>query len=185
MTAAPDASDAAGFAGTTYVPPRSPEDDHPLWLALKVGLSMFLADLIASTIGFQAPTWSIILAAYLSTQPPQSSAGAAGRKLLAMVGGVALGVGSGYVHQFVPNQGVALTFAGLGLIAGVLATRSADYVFAAVVATVITFVAQTGEETVLVEGLRAAAMIVIGCLVAPAVVWSVERVRAWRHERGA
>ena len=173
-----------GLAGTGYVPPETPEQDSPLWLGLKIAAAMFLADLIASTIGFEAPTWSIIVAAYLSTQPPLSSVGGAKEKLMAMVVGLALGTLFAWLHQFVPAQGVALTFGVIGFVAGALAVRSSNYVFAGVVATIVTFTAQTGEEPVLTEAVRAGCMIAIGCAVGPAVVWAVERLRAWRHARG-
>lgn len=175
--------DEPGFAGTTYHPPAQPEEDHPLWLALKIGLSMFLADLICSLIGFAAPTFAIITAAFLSVQPPQQSVGSAARKLVAVLVGASLGVAAAYGHSFLPANGIAATFAVIGLVGALLANRSSDYLFAVVVATVITFSAQSGEETVLVEALQGAATILIGCVVAPSVVWGVERLRAWRHER--
>ena len=167
-----------------YEPPQNPTDDHPGWLATKIAVAAFLADFIASTlIGFPSPTWSIILATYLACQPPESGAASAGRKLLAMMVGVVLGVAGAWANQFVPNGASAATFLVIGIVGGTLAARSADYVFAAVVATVITFSAQSGEELVIVEALQAAIMIVVGCIVGPTVVFLVERFRAWRHGR--
>ena len=96
-----------------YEPPQNPTDDHPGWLATKIAVAAFLADFIASTlIGFPSPTWSIILATYLACQPPESGAASAGRKLLAMMVGVVLGVAGAWANQFVPNGASAATFLG-------------------------------------------------------------------------
>lgn len=168
-----------------YEPPPSPDEDHPLWLGAKVAVAMFLTDFLLSTlIGFDAPTFGIIVAAFLATQPPQSSIGSALRKFAGALVGAGLGIAGAYANQFVPTNGAAVTFAVIGLVAGILATRSADLVFAVVLATVITFGGQTGNETVLVEGVQAALMILAGCVIGPAVVWAVEKLRAWLHHRG-
>ncbi|WP_308915673.1 hypothetical protein [Jannaschia sp. LMIT008] len=169
-----------------YAPPQSPEEDHPLWLAIKIGTAMFLADLVCSNlIGFSSPTWSIILAAYLSVQPPIAGRASAGRRLLAMLLGLSLGVAGAYANQFVPNGASAATFAVIGLVGGYMASKGADYLFAAVVATVITFVGQSGEETVFVEAMQAGIMILVGCIVGPGTAWTVERLRGWLHDRGS
>lgn len=167
-----------------YEPPESPVDDHPLWLGAKIATAMFLADILLSTVvGFQSPTWGILVAAFLATEPPQSSHSAALKKFAAAALGAVLGVAGAYANQFVPGNGAALTFAVIGLIGGILASRSADLIFAVVVGTVITFVGQTGNETVFVEAMQAALMILAGCVIGPSVVWAVEKLRAWLWQR--
>ena len=163
-----------------YEPPRSPEDDHALWLALKIGAAMFLANLIATNLGFMTPTWSIILAAYLAMEPPVSSAKTAFGKVIAMAVGLCLGIVGAYLNDGMTSL-PSVTFGVVGLVAGFLATRSANYLFAAVVATIITFTAQGGNQPIIEEAVAAACMIAIGCLTGPSVVWVVERLRAWRQ----
>ena len=174
-----DARDSA-----PYEPPEGPVDDHPLWLGTKIAIAMFLADLILSTgLKLESPTWGILVGAFLATEPPQNSGGAALKKIGAALIGAVLGIAGAYANQFVPGGASAVTFAVIGLVAGALASRSADLLFAAVVATVITFVGQTGNETVVGEAIMAAIMIGVGAIVGPLVVWTVERLRARLHDR--
>lgn len=158
-------------------PPDGPEDQHPLWLGAKIATAMFLAHAICTLIGFETPTWGVIVAAYLATQAPWSGIESAKQRALATAVGLALGVAGAWGNQFVPEGFALVTFVAVGLVAGWMASRDATYLFAAVVATVITLTAQTGNETVLVEALRAAMMIAIGCAVGPAVVWAFETAR--------
>ena len=173
-----DATHHPDDGDTGYSAPTSPEEDHPLWLGGKIAAAMFLADAICSVIGFESPTWSILVAAFLATQPPQQAQSNALKRVVATGLGLVLGVVGAWANQFVPTGAAAVTFVGIGLVCGWVATRDAAYLFTVVVATVITFTAQTGNETVLVEALRAALMIGIGCIVGPTVVWAVESLRA-------
>ena len=178
-----DQADGDDDARAPYRPPSSAQKDRVAWLALKIAGAMSLAHLAAVSIGFVQPTWTVIVAGYLAMQPPEGSLSSAGRRAWATAAGLALGIAGAWLHQFVPTGAVAVTFLVIGAVGAALAVRDATYMFAAVVATIITLTAQTGNETILVEALRAALMIAIGCVVGPAVVWAVERVRAWRHGR--
>ena len=169
-------------ARDAYHPPESAEDDHWLSLGAKVAIAMFLGDLVARASGFDDPTWSVISAAYLATSPPFASIGAVLRKLLALTVGIALGCGGAFLAE--PLAGVpSLHFAVVGLIVGALATRSADYLFAAVVATIVTFVGARGGDPLPEVLTTTACMVIIGCAVGPGVVWSVERGRRLLAER--
>lgn len=177
--------DTGRFDARDYVPPQSPEEDHPLWLGGKIALAMVLTHLLCAWIGLTRPTFGVITAAFTATQPPDSSLSSAGQRLAATAAGVALGVGGAYANQFVPAGpwSAVATFAVIGLVAGLLATRSSTMIFTVVVAVVITLTAQDGNETVLAEAMQAAIMIGVGCIVGPAVVWAVEHGRGRLHIR--
>ena len=169
----PDADDG-------YSPPQAPEDDTWYWLGAKVAVSMLLADLVARSGGFDSPTWSVLTAAFLATSPPVASAKAAGKKLVALAVGVALGAAGAWSAELL--SGVpALHFALIGMIAGILGSRSADYLFAAVVGTVVTFVGSGGGDPLPEVVTTTTCMVLIGCIVGPAVVWCMERIRRALH----
>ena len=176
------ARDHAEREDGAYSPPRSPEDDTALVLGLKVGIAMLLADMIARGIGFPSPTWSVLTAAFLATSPPIASANAAVKKIVAMLVGITLGVAGAYAAQAM-SAVPSLHFLVVGLVAGFLGSRSADYLFAAVVGTVVTFVGSGGGDPTAEVATRTVCMILIGCAVGPVVVWAVERVRRAAHER--
>ena len=159
-----------------YHPPESPEQDHFLSLGLKVALAMLVADFVARRLGFEAPTWSVLTAAFLATAPPVASAKAAGLKLVALAVGVALGTAGAFAASWLESV-PSIHFAIVGFVAGALGSRSADYLFAAVVGTVITFIGSGGEDPLGEVVVRTTAMILIGCAVGPVVVWVVERVK--------
>ena len=172
---------ARGEAG--YTSPQSPDRDHPLALGVKVGLAMWLADMIARALGFEAPTWSVLTAAFLATNPPLASARAAVRKTVALAVGLTLGVVGAYAAQAM--SGVpTVHFAVVGLFAGWLGSRSPDYLFAAVVGTVVTFVGSGGGDPTAEVATRTICMVLIGCVIGPVVVFAVERVRRFWHDRG-
>ena len=184
----PDGSDApdADAAGDEYRPPGSPGEDHPVPLAIKVGLSMALAHWLAVAAGFDTPTWSVLSAAYLATSPPFATPVAAAKKLLAAGIGIALGVAGAFAAQALEGSTLA-HMALVGAVAGALATRSPDYLFAAVVGTIVTFVGASGGDPLAEVAVRTACMILIGCAAGPVVVFAVERVRRalWRRRREA
>ena len=165
-----------------YRSPRSPADDHPLALALKIGLAMLLADAIARGLGFESPTWSVLTAAFLATSPPIESARAAVKKVIAMAVGLTLGVLGAFAAKAM--SGVpSIHFALVGAVTGLLGSRSPDYLFAAVVGTVVTFVGSGGSDPTIEVVTKTTCMILIGCLVGPAIVFAVERARRWWHAR--
>ena len=175
------ASDAdAGSDG--YQPPQSPEDDHPLVLGLKVAFAMLIADFVARSLGFSQPTWTVLTAAFLATSPPVASAKAAGRKLVALGVGIVLGLVGAYAAGWL-SAVPSLHFALVGFVAGWLGTRSADYLFAAVVGTVVTFVGSGGGDPTIEVATQTVCMVLIGCAIGPAVVWAIERVRRWHWRR--
>ena len=179
----PDGPDEDG-GEDAYRPPRSPGEDRPVPLALKVGLSMSLAHGAALAAGFQTTTWSVLAAAYLATSPPFATPVAAGKKLAAGAIGIALGVAGAFAAQIL--EGAVLVHMGLvGAVAGTLATRSPDYLFAAVVGTIVTFAGSAGGDPLAEVAVRTACLILIGCAVAPVVVFAVERVRRalWHRRR--
>ena len=148
-----------------------------------MGLAMLIADAVARASGFEQPTWSVLTAAFLATSPPIGSIKAALRKLVALAVGIALGAAGAYAATLM--SGVpSLHFALVGLVAGFLGSRSPDYLFAAVVGTVITFVGSGGGDPLPEVVTTTACMVLIGCVVGPAVVWFVERVRRVWAERG-
>ena len=159
-----------------YTPPQKPEDDHFLSLGLKVAIAMLIADFVARRAGFDAPTWSVLTAAFLATSPPIASAKAAGKKLVALAVGIALGAAGAYAAQLLESV-PSVHFAIIGLVAGFLGSRSADYLFAAVVGTVITFIGSGGGDPLIEVVTQTTAMVLIGCAVGPAVVWVIERVK--------
>lgn len=164
-----------------YTSPQSPDEDHPLALGLKIGLAMWVADLVARTLGFDAPTWSVLTAAFLATSPPIASAKAALRKLVALAAGLALGVAGAFAAKAM--SGVpSIHFAIIGLATGWLGSRSPDYLFAAVVATVVTFVGSGGGDPTVEVATRTVCMVLIGCVIGPAVVFAVERARRKWHD---
>ena len=161
----------------TYDPPESPSDDHWFWLGLKVAVAMFIANWIAMRAGFASPTWSVLAAAFLATNPPLRSGKAALRKLIATAVGVAVGVAGVYAGEALAQMR-SLHFALVGAVTGLLGSRSPDYLYAAVVGTVITFTAANGNDPTVEVVTRTVCMILIGCAVGPAVVYGVERLRA-------
>ena len=166
-----------------YRPPEKPEDESWYWLGAKVALSMLVADSVARSAGFDSPTWSVLTAAFLATSPPIASAKAAGRKLVALAVGIALGAAGAWSADLL--SGVpSLHFAIVGLVAGVLGSRSSDFLFAAVVGTVVTFVGSGGGDPLPEVVTTTACMVMIGCTIGPAVVWLVERVKRflWRRK---
>lgn len=167
---------------TGYKPPETPQDDHPLSLALKVGVAMVIADTIARGLGFASPTWSVLTAAFLATSPPIASAKAAARKIVAMLVGIALGLVGAYTAALM--SGVpSIHFLLVGVVAGYLGTRSPDYLFAAVVGTVVTFVGVDGSDPTMEVAIRTVCMILIGCAVGPVVVWAIERAKRFWYEK--
>ena len=176
-----DGADKAERRG--YQPPESPDEDTWLVLGLKVGVAMVLADMIARGLGFAAPTWSVLTAAFLATSPPIASATAAVKKIVAMAVGIALGTAGAYAAQAM--SGVpSLHFLLVGAVAGALGSRSPDYLFAAVVGTVVTFVGSGGGDPLPEVVTETVCMILIGCAVGPVVVWAIERVRRVLYARG-
>ena len=168
---------------TDYEPPQSPDEDMWYWLGLKVACAMMLANFVALRLGFEAPTWSVLTAAFLATSPPIASGKAAVKKLVALAVGIVLGVAGALMADAM--SGVATLHIGLvGLVAGVLGSRSPDYLFAAVVGTVVTFVGSGGDDPTLEVAVRTVCMVLIGCAIGPAVVWVIERVREGMHKRG-
>lgn len=124
---------------------------------------MFLADLIARRLfGFGSPTWSVLVAAFLSTSPPMGSLSAAGKTVIATLIGIAMGVACAYLSVVTPGV-PTLQFAVVGAIGGLLATRSPDHPFAAVVATVVAFVASGGGGPTIEVATEMVCMILIGC----------------------
>lgn len=180
----PDASDASDDE-PRYRPPASPDEDRPVWLAVKVATAMVLAQWLATSAGFEQPTWSVLTAALLATSPPLSSAGAAGRKVLATFVGIALGAAGAYASQALASY-IYVHVVIIGLVAGSLGTRSPDYLHAAVVGTVVTFLGASGSDPVAEVVFRTACMILIGCAVGPVAVHVVERIRRalWRRGSG-
>ena len=170
--------------GTGYEPPASPDEDGALPLGIKMALGMTVAYVIALRIGFEDPTWSVLTAAFLATNPPIDSARAAGRKVLAMVVGIAIGVAGAYAAKMMSSVPV-LHIAAVGMVAGALGSRSPDYLFAAVVGTVVAFVGSGGGDPTYEVATRTICMILIGCVTGPLAVFAVEKLRAMRHERGA
>ena len=167
-----------------YEPPQSPDEDHWAWLGLKVALAMLVANFAASKAGFDAPTWSVLTAAFLATNPPIASGHAALKKVVALAVGIALGVGGAFLASTMPGPPL-LHIGVVGLVAGALGSRSPDYLFAAVVGTVVTFVGAGGGDPLAEVATKTVCMVLIGCAVGPAVAWAVEKVRAWHHERRA
>ena len=177
------AADGASDEDGGYRPPEKPEDETWYWLGAKVALSMVTADFVARSAGFDSPTWSVLTAAFLATSPPIASAKAAARKLVALAVGIALGAGGAYLAELL--SGVpSLHFALVGLVAGILGSRSSDFLFAAVVGTVVTFVGSGGGDPLPEVVTTTSCMVIIGCLIGPAVVWCVERVKRllWRRK---
>jgi len=174
--------------GTTsperYHPPESAEDDHWLSLGVKVATAMFLADLVSRASGFDEPTWAVISAAYIATSPPFASLQAVIKKIVALAVGIALGFAGAYLATLLTGI-PSLHFLLVGLITGALATRSADYLFAAVVATIVTFAGAGGGDPLPEVLVTTSCQVLIGCAVAPVVVWCVERVKRLASERRA
>ena len=175
-----DASDDGESRG--YEPPQSPGEDHWAWLGLKVALAMLIANFAATRLGFDAPTWSVLTAAFLASNPPIASGKAALKKVVALAVGIALGVAGAYLANAMPGPPL-FHIALVGFVAGALGSRSPDYLFAAVVGTVVTFVGSGGGDPMWEVATKTVCMVLIGCVVGPSVVWAVEKVRAWRHER--
>ncbi len=176
-------SDDTDVMPNGYRPPQSPAEDNAVALGLKISLAMLIADLVARRLfGFEAPTWSVVTAAYLATNPPIGSAGSALRKVAAMVVGLGLGAAGAYLGQAMSGL-PSVHFFFVGLVGGWLATRSADYVFAAVVGAIVTFIGLNGNDPIHETLASTALMIVIGCTVGPATVYAIERARAWLHGR--
>ena len=164
-----------------YRSPDAPESDHWLALGIKVAAAMFLTDLVARLCGFSEVTWSVITAAFLATNPPVESARSAAMKLAALLVGLALGAAGAAFGQLLLSV-PALHFAAVGLVVGALATRSSEYLFSAIVATVVTFSGLSGGDPVVEIVVTTASLVLIACLVAPAVVWGVERLRRLRAD---
>ena len=167
-----------------YRSPDGPEDDDWWSLGLKVGLATVTGYLVAVACGFDTPTWSVLTAAFLATAPPASTIWSAGRRALAMLVGVALGGAGAYATTLFP-QFPAASVAAVGFVAGALGSRSADYLFAAVVGTVVTFAGLNATDPLAEVIVATACMVLIGCVVGPAVVWGVERARRALAERRA
>jgi uncharacterized membrane protein YccC len=178
MPATPRTDDAG------YDPPASAEENPWYVLSLKVGLATMLGYLVARACGFEDPTWSVLAAAFLATSSPIASVGSALRKSLALLVGAALGA-FGAISAAWLSGVPALHIALVGLTAGLLASRSSDYLFAAVVGTVVTFAASGGGDPIAEVVVTTICMVLIGCVVGPAVVWCVERVRKAWTERSA
>ena len=179
-----DAVDPDEHRDQDYEPPTSPDEDHPLSLVIKVAVAMVLAQWLATRAGFESPTWSVLSAAFLATSPPVASAAAAGRKVLATLVGVALGAAGAYAAQAM--EGAVLVHVGLvGVVVGLLGNRSPDYLFAAIVAMVVTFTGVGGDDPLAEVVVGTTCMILIGCAVGPPVVFVVERVKRalWRRRR--
>lgn len=174
---------ASADGSPAYRPPDGPEDDHWLALGIKVGAAMFIANVLARALGFEDPTWSVISAAFVATSPPLESVRAALKRLVAVAVGVVLGAAGAWASQLLAGV-PALHFALVGLVAGVLGTRSSTYLFAAVVGTIITFAGTGGNDPLPEVVTTTACMVALGCLVGPAVVWCVERTRRALAERG-
>ena len=167
-----------------YHPPESAEDDHWLSLGVKVAVAMYLADTLSRAGGFDEPTWAVISAAYIATSPPFASLEAVLRKIVALAVGIALGFAGAYTATLL--SGIpSLHFVLVGLITGALATRSADYLFAAVVATIVTFAGAGGGDPLPEVLVTTACLVLIGCAVGPVVVWCVERIKRFMVERRA
>ena len=178
-----DADESKHVGKNGYEPPKSPDEDHWLWLGLKVAFAMLIANFIAIRLGFEAPTWSVLTAAFLATSPPIASGKAALKKLVALAVGIVLGVAGALAADSL--SGAPMLHIGLvGLVAGVLGSRSPDYLFAAVVGTVVTFVGSGGDDPTMEVAVRTVCMVLIGCAVGPAVVWVIERVREKMHDAG-
>lgn len=167
-----------------YHPPQSPDEDGALWLGLKVALAMLVADAVARSLGFEERTWSVLTAAFLATSPPVAGVNAAFKKLVALAVGISLGALGAW--SAIQMEGVTpLHFGAVGLVAGVLGSRSPDYLFAAVVGTVVTFVGSGGGGPLPEIVTATACTVAIGCLIGPMAAWAVERVKRWRFERSA
>ena len=101
---------------------------------------------------------------------------AAARKVVALAVGIALGAAGAWAGDLL--SGVpSLHFALVGLVAGALGSRSSDFLFAVVVGTVVTFVGSSGQDPLAEVVATTACLVLIGCLIGPAVVWCVERVK--------
>ena len=174
--------DASPAGERGYEPPSSPDEDSAFWLGLKVALAASIANFIAIRSGFDAPTWSVLTASFLATNPPIASGRAALRKMVALAVGIALGLAGAFMASAMSGLPM-LHIALVGLVAGALGSRSPDYLFAAVVGTVVTFVGSGGGNPPVEVAARTVVMVLIGCAVGPAVVWTVEKLRARLHER--
>ena len=176
-----EASDREQTGG--YKPPESPDEDHFVWLGLKVALAMLIANIVALRLGFDSPTWSVLTAAFLATSPPIASGKAAMKKIIALGVGIALGVAGALMADTMSS--IAMLHIGLvGLVAGMLGSRSPDYLFAAVVGTVVTFVGSGGSDPTMEVAVRTVCMVLIGCAIGPMVVWVIERIRRQLHKSG-
>ncbi|MBM2574732.1 FUSC family protein [Jannaschia sp. Os4] len=161
--------------------PDGPEDDHPAWLAMKLGGAMALAYAVARLVGFEEPTWSVISAGFVAVEPPVDALRTARQRIVAMAIGVAIGVAAAYASGHLGIAGRAALMAVVGAAVAFVVNKASGLMFALVIAAVVAFAAPTAEETIPVEALRIAAMSLIGVLAAPLVVWAVEAARAARR----
>ena len=171
--------------GMTKTSNETDEDGgaQPWWAAaLKVGIGVALADAIGRLLGFPTPTLAAITAAFTAGQPPATSRGKALRRALAAMLGVGLGVGVALAR----GVGVPPTpaFLAVGLVAGALRPRSADYLYSVVVGIVVANAAATSEQPLAQLAAEKAALVAIGLVVGPIVAHAVDGVRgAWARRR--
>ena len=158
--------------------PLTAPRDHPAWLmGLRLAIAVGLAGLLARWAGYSAPSWAIITAAYLAVNPPAESLRAALGDLLATAIGIALGLAGAWAWS--TGEAVPIWhFMGIAFVAGLLATRNAAFIYTIVVGTVVAFSAGGGGDGAWTTALDSAAQIAIASVTAPAVVWTLEFLRA-------
>lgn len=153
---------------------------QPWWVAgLKVGLGVMLADLAARLLGFPSPSVAAVTAAFTAGQPPATSRGKALRRTLAALLGAGLGaLAAALARTF--DLPFSLAFLGVGLVAGALRPRSADYLYTAVIGIVVANAVEATNQPIVEVSVEKAVLVVLGALIGPLVAHAVDGVRdAW------
>ena len=169
-----------------YRPPEGSED-HPGWiLALKFGIAMGTVAVVCALADMNDPTTGVIAAAFLVGSPPVQAVRVAALRILGMFVGAGLGVVGAYWGLATGNGVPPAFFAGFGLVVGALASLRSPLTYAAVIGVVVATSGAAGDASVPTVALETSLQLVIGCAVAVAVIWTVEKLRAMRfvHSRG-
>ena len=158
--------------------PLGAPGDHPAWLmGLRLALAVGASALVARLLGYGTPSWAIITAAYIATNPPAESLRTALSDLAAAVLGILFGLAAAWT--FPAGEAVPVWhFVLIAFVGGACATRHPAFVYTVVVGTVVAFSAGEGAETPIEVALDCAALILIAVVLAPGVVWALEWVRS-------
>ena len=160
-----------------YQPPEGADEQPPWVLALKMALSCALVALAVRLIGFPNPSTGVISAAFLVSNGPVATARSTVWRVLSLFVGGTLGLLAAYSGQ-AAGKVPFLWFPLFGAVSGWAGSLKPDMIYLIVIAVVVAAQGVAGDQPIPEVATEVGVQIAVSCLIAPAVVWGVEWVRA-------